>query len=56
MKFEFVFFFEATSHGVWHTSFIFGLIDYISRPLTILCDNLVATLWLRTIKVEVVDI
>nr|CAN77687.1 hypothetical protein VITISV_002733 [Vitis vinifera] len=41
MKVEFVFCFEATSHGVWLKSFIFGLrvVDSIFRPLKIYCDN-----------------
>ena len=35
MEAEFVSCFEATSHGVWLKSFIFGLkiVDTISRPL-----------------------
>ena len=38
---EFISFFEATSHGVWLKSFIFGLriMDFISRSLSIYCDN-----------------
>ncbi|RVW95033.1 Retrovirus-related Pol polyprotein from transposon TNT 1-94 [Vitis vinifera] len=41
MKAEFVSCFEATSHGVWLKSFISGLrvVDSISRPLKIYCDN-----------------
>nr|CAN78435.1 hypothetical protein VITISV_006572 [Vitis vinifera] len=41
MEVEFVSCFEGTSHGVWLKSFIFGLrvVDSISRPLTIYCDN-----------------
>ena len=41
MKVEFVSCFETTLQGVWLKSFIFGLmvIDYISRPLKIFCDN-----------------
>ncbi|XP_040864968.1 secreted RxLR effector protein 161-like [Glycine max] len=33
--------FKATSHGVWLKSFIFALkiVDTISRPLRIFCDN-----------------
>jgi len=44
MEAEFVSCFEATSHGVWLKSFISGLkiIDTISRPLRIFCDNLAA--------------
>ncbi|RVW64274.1 Retrovirus-related Pol polyprotein from transposon TNT 1-94 [Vitis vinifera] len=41
MEVEFISCFEATSHGVWLKSFIFGLrvMDSISRPLSIYCDN-----------------
>ncbi|RVW51334.1 Retrovirus-related Pol polyprotein from transposon TNT 1-94 [Vitis vinifera] len=41
MKVEFVSCFEATSHGVWLKGFISGLrvVDSISRPLRIYCDN-----------------
>ncbi|KAK9037273.1 hypothetical protein V6N11_022192 [Hibiscus sabdariffa] len=42
MEAEFVSCFEATSHGVWLKSFIYGLrlVDLIARPLKIHCDNL----------------
>ena len=41
IKAEFISFFEATSYGVWLKSFIAGLrvVDSISRPLRIYCDN-----------------
>ncbi|XP_050895179.1 secreted RxLR effector protein 161-like [Lathyrus oleraceus] len=41
MEAEFVSCFEATSHGVWLKSFISGLriMDSISKPLKIFCDN-----------------
>ena len=41
MEVEFVSCFEATSHGVWLKSFIYGIriVDSISRPLRIYCDN-----------------
>ena len=41
MKVKFMSCFEATSHGVWLKSFIFRLrvVDSISRPLNIYCDN-----------------
>ncbi|XP_050918371.1 secreted RxLR effector protein 161-like [Lathyrus oleraceus] len=41
MEVEFVSRFEATSHGVWLKSFISGLriMDSISKPLKIFCDN-----------------
>ncbi|RVW62453.1 Retrovirus-related Pol polyprotein from transposon TNT 1-94 [Vitis vinifera] len=41
MEAEFISCFEATSHGVWLKSFISGLrvMDLISRPLSIYCDN-----------------
>jgi hypothetical protein len=42
MEAEFVSCFEATSHGVWLKNFISGLriMDSISRPLRMYCDNL----------------
>ena len=41
MEAEFVSCFEDTSHGVWLKSFIYGfrIVDSISRPLRIYCDN-----------------
>ena len=41
MEDEFVSCFEASSHGVWLKSFIYGLriVDSISRPLKLYCDN-----------------
>ena len=41
MEAKFVSCFESTSHGVWLKSFIVGLrvVDSISRPLRIYCDN-----------------
>ena len=41
MEAEFVSCFEASSHGVWLKSFIYGLriVDSISRPLKLYCDN-----------------
>ena len=41
MEAKFVSCFEATSQGVWLKSFIYGLrvMDSISRPLRIFCDN-----------------
>ena len=38
---EFVSCFEATLHGVWMKSFIYGLRidDFISRPLKVFCNN-----------------
>ena len=44
METEFKSCFEVTSHGVWLKSFIAGLriVDSISRPLRIYCDNLAA--------------
>lgn len=52
---EFVSYFEATSHGVWLTSFISGLriIDYISRHLNLFCDNSVVVFMSNNNKVEV---
>ena len=44
MEAEFVSCFESSSHGVWLKSFISGLriVDSISRPLKLYCDNLAA--------------
>ena len=41
MEVKFVSCFEASSHGVWLKSFISGLriVDSISRPLKLYCDN-----------------
>ena len=41
MEVEFVSCFEATLHGVWFKSFIYGLriMDSISKPLRMYCDN-----------------
>ena len=52
MEVEFVSCFEATSHGVWLKSFISGLkiIDTISRPLRIFCDNSAAVFMAKNNK------
>ena len=52
MEAEFVSCFEATSHGVWLKSFISGLkiIDTISRPLRIFCDNSAAVFMAKNNK------
>ena len=52
MKAEFISCFEATSHGVWLKSFIFGLrvMDSISRSLSIYCDNLAAVFMVKNNK------
>ncbi|KAK8485996.1 hypothetical protein V6N11_028247 [Hibiscus sabdariffa] len=49
---EFVSCFEATSHGVWLKSFIYGikLVDSIARPLKIHCDNLVVVFMAKNNK------
>ena len=41
MQANFISCFEANSHGVWLKSFIFRLriVDSISRPLKLYCDN-----------------
>ena len=41
MEVEFVSCFEASSHGVWLKSFIYGfiIVDSISRSLKLYCDN-----------------
>ena len=56
MEAEFVSCFEATSHGIWMKSFIYGLriVDSISKPLKVFCDNIqLQSFWLKTIKAEV---
>ena len=54
MKAEFVSGFEATFHGVWMKSFIYGLriVDSISRPLKVFCDNLAVVFLAKNIKSE----
>ena len=54
MESEFVSCFEATSQGVWLKSFISGLrvMDYISRPLRIFCDNSTAMFLAKNNKSE----
>nr|CAN61535.1 hypothetical protein VITISV_030616 [Vitis vinifera] len=49
---EFISCFEATSHGVWLKSFIYGLrvMDSISRPLSIYCDNSTAVFMAKNNK------
>ncbi|RVW91499.1 Retrovirus-related Pol polyprotein from transposon TNT 1-94 [Vitis vinifera] len=52
MEAEFISCFEATSHGVWLKSFISGLrvMDSISRPLSIYCDNSTAVFMAKNNK------
>ena len=52
MEAEFVSCFEASSHGVWLKSFIDGLrvVDSISRPLKIYCDNSAAVFMAKNNK------
>ena len=52
MEAEFVSCFEASSHGVWLKSFISGLriVDSISRPLKLYCDNSTAVLMAKNNK------
>ena len=52
MEAEFVSYFEASSHGVWLKSFISGLriVDSISRPLTLYCDNSAAVFMAKNNK------
>ena len=52
MEAEFVSCFEATSHGVWLKSFISGLrlVNTISRPLRIFCDNSAAIFFAKNNK------
>ena len=52
MEAEFVSCFEATSHGVWLKSFIYGLrvVDSISRPIRMYCDNSAAVFMAKNNK------
>ena len=52
MEAEFIYCFEATSHGIWLKSFISELrvMDSISRPLSIYCDNLAAVFMVKNNK------
>ena len=52
MEAKFVSCFEATSHGVWLKGFISGLrvVDSISRPLRIYCDNSVVVFMAKNNK------
>ena len=52
MEAEFVSYFEASSHGVWLKSFISGLriVDSISRPLKLYCDNSAAVFMAKNNK------
>ncbi|WJZ97087.1 hypothetical protein VitviT2T_015721 [Vitis vinifera] len=52
MEAEFISCFEATSQGVWFKSFISGLrvMDSISRPLSIYCDNSAAVFMAKNNK------
>ena len=52
MEAKFVSCFEASSHGVWLKSFISGLriVDSISRPLNLYCDNSAAVFMAKNNK------
>lgn len=52
MEAEFVSCFEATSHGVWLKSFIYGfrIMDSVSKPLKIFCDNSAAVFMAKNNK------
>ena len=52
MEAKFVSCFEATSHGVWLKSFMSGLriVDSISRPLRLYCDNSAAVFMAKNNK------
>ena len=54
MEAEFVSCFEATSHGVWMKSFISRLriVNSISRPLKVFCDNSAAVFLAKNNKSE----
>jgi hypothetical protein len=57
MEVEFVSYFEATLHGVWLKSFISGLriMDSISKPLRMYCDNSVVVFMAKNNKSVGVD-
>lgn len=50
IKTEFVACFEVTTQTLWLQSFISGLkvVDTITKPLKIFCDNFVAVFFIRT--------
>ena len=52
MEAEFVSCFEATSHGAWLRSFMSGfrVIDSVSRPLRMFCDNSAAVFMAKNNK------
>ncbi|XP_070020437.1 secreted RxLR effector protein 161-like [Nicotiana tabacum] len=52
MEAEFISCYEATSHTLWLKNFIsgFGIVDSISRPLRILCDNSTAVFFSKNNK------
>ena len=52
MEAEFVSCFEASSHGVWLKSFIYGIriVDSISRPLKLYCVNSAAVFMTKNNK------
>ena len=52
MEAEFVACFEATIHGLWLRNFISGLrvVDSISRPLRMYCDNAAAVFFSKNDK------
>ena len=52
MEAEFVACFEATLHGLWLRNFIsgLGLVDTISKPLKIYCDNYAAVFFSKNDK------
>ena len=52
MEAEFISCFEATSHGVWLKSFIYGLgiVDSISKPLRSYCENSVVVFMAKNNK------
>ena len=55
MEAEFVSYFNATSHGLWLKSFISGLriVDSLSKPLRLYCDNSVVVFIAKNNKVVV---
>ena len=52
MEVEFVACFKATVHGLWLRNFISGLgiVDFVSKPLRIYCDNSAAVFFSKNDK------
>ena len=52
MEAEFLACFEVTVHGLWLRNFIseLGIVDSVSKPLRIYCDNFVAVFFSKNDK------